>query len=451
MLVDARAALPRADPDRRHPAWSLATLLNSRGGIRLRVRADRERSRAHVPDGAADRARHREGAARVRQHGVPAGALRRSRRRTPAAAADLPPSGGSPSRSPARRRPPSRRRARSARCSRSCSTRPRSTSPTAVTAAMAMRMLSSRLVRRSRAASASSSSPSMFLDDYHDFLELGAGGAAPSRAGDRADRRAPIRAASAFDGVSASRIPARRAAVARRHLARDRARARSSRSSARTARARPRCQADLPALRARRRARPLERRRRRATLGRDAVARRHDGDLPGLLPLPPDGAGEHRARPRRSRRRELEDAIAAARRTAARTTSSRRCRTATRRGSGCEFDGGHELSIGQWQRLALARAFFRGGSFLILDEPTASLDPRAESELFAQMRELAAGPLGAARLAPLLERALRRPDLRAARGPDRRVRLPRRARSRRAATSRSWRASGVGALCRPRV
>jgi ATP-binding cassette subfamily B protein len=58
---------------------------------------------------------------------------------------------------------------------------------------------------------------------------------------------------------------------------------------------------------------------------------------------------------------------------------------------GRQFYGGHELSVGQWQRLALARAFFRGGSFLVLDEPTAALDPRAEYELFSQMRALSAG------------------------------------------------------------
>lgn len=58
---------------------------------------------------------------------------------------------------------------------------------------------------------------------------------------------------------------------------------------------------------------------------------------------------------------------------------------------GRQFYGGHELSVGQWQRLALARAFFRGGEFLVMDEPTASLDPKAEQQLFDQMRELSAG------------------------------------------------------------
>ena len=52
------------------------------------------------------------------------------------------------------------------------------------------------------------------------------------------------------------------------------------------------------------------------------------------------------------------------------------------------FHEGHELSIGQWQRVALARSFFRDAPLVIMDEPTASLDARAEYELFEIMREL---------------------------------------------------------------
>ncbi|MFJ6661300.1 ATP-binding cassette domain-containing protein [Streptomyces sp. NPDC091377] len=51
---------------------------------------------------------------------------------------------------------------------------------------------------------------------------------------------------------------------------------------------------------------------------------------------------------------------------------------------------GHDLSGGQWQRIALARAFHRDAALLVLDEPTSALDSRAESALFATMRELAA-------------------------------------------------------------
>ncbi|HET9323300.1 MAG TPA: ABC transporter ATP-binding protein [Gaiellaceae bacterium] len=58
---------------------------------------------------------------------------------------------------------------------------------------------------------------------------------------------------------------------------------------------------------------------------------------------------------------------------------------------GREFSGGFDLSIGQWQRIALARAFFRDAPFVILDEPTASLDARAESNLFERLRELLHG------------------------------------------------------------
>jgi ATP-binding cassette, subfamily B, bacterial len=58
---------------------------------------------------------------------------------------------------------------------------------------------------------------------------------------------------------------------------------------------------------------------------------------------------------------------------------------------GREFAGGYDLSIGQWQRIALARAFFRDAPFVILDEPTAALDARAESRLFERLRELLEG------------------------------------------------------------
>jgi ATP-binding cassette, subfamily B, bacterial len=58
---------------------------------------------------------------------------------------------------------------------------------------------------------------------------------------------------------------------------------------------------------------------------------------------------------------------------------------------GPEFEGGSDLSIGQWQRVALARAFFRQAPFVILDEPTAALDPRAEHDLFDRIRTLLAG------------------------------------------------------------
>jgi len=58
---------------------------------------------------------------------------------------------------------------------------------------------------------------------------------------------------------------------------------------------------------------------------------------------------------------------------------------------GKEFTGGWDLSLGQWQRIALARAFFREARLLVLDEPTASLDARAENELFEYVQALARG------------------------------------------------------------
>jgi ATP-binding cassette subfamily B protein len=55
------------------------------------------------------------------------------------------------------------------------------------------------------------------------------------------------------------------------------------------------------------------------------------------------------------------------------------------------FDQGQQLSGGEWQKIALARAFMRDAQLLILDEPTSALDPQAEYEVFARFRELTAG------------------------------------------------------------
>jgi ATP-binding cassette, subfamily B, bacterial len=60
---------------------------------------------------------------------------------------------------------------------------------------------------------------------------------------------------------------------------------------------------------------------------------------------------------------------------------------------GRRFDGGVDLSGGEWQRVALARAYLRDAQVLILDEPTAALDARSEYEVFRQFAELTAGKL----------------------------------------------------------
>jgi ATP-binding cassette subfamily B protein len=60
---------------------------------------------------------------------------------------------------------------------------------------------------------------------------------------------------------------------------------------------------------------------------------------------------------------------------------------------GRRFDGGVDLSGGEWQKLALARAYLRDAQVLILDEPTAALDARAEFEVFQRFNELTTGKL----------------------------------------------------------
>ncbi|ROS40535.1 ATP-binding cassette subfamily B protein [Amycolatopsis thermoflava] len=58
---------------------------------------------------------------------------------------------------------------------------------------------------------------------------------------------------------------------------------------------------------------------------------------------------------------------------------------------GRDLDEGSDLSGGQWQRVALARALYRDTSLVVLDEPAAALDPRAEHELFADVRAMLGG------------------------------------------------------------
>lgn len=58
------------------------------------------------------------------------------------------------------------------------------------------------------------------------------------------------------------------------------------------------------------------------------------------------------------------------------------------------LEGGHDLSGGQWQRLALARLIYRDADLWILDEPTANLDPTVEAEVFAELRGLLQGRMG---------------------------------------------------------
>jgi ATP-binding cassette subfamily B protein len=60
---------------------------------------------------------------------------------------------------------------------------------------------------------------------------------------------------------------------------------------------------------------------------------------------------------------------------------------------GRTFDEGVDLSGGEWQKIALSRAFMRDVPILILDEPTSSLDALAEQDIYNRFAELTAGKL----------------------------------------------------------
>ena len=82
---------------------------------------------------------------------------------------------------------------------------------------------------------------------------------------------------------------------------------------------------------------------------------------------------------------------------------------------GKRFRTGIDLSGGEWQKIAIARAYMRDAQLLILDEPTAALDARAEFEVFKRFKELSKGKTGGADLAPLFQRAHGRSHRRAGR------------------------------------
>jgi ATP-binding cassette subfamily B protein len=55
------------------------------------------------------------------------------------------------------------------------------------------------------------------------------------------------------------------------------------------------------------------------------------------------------------------------------------------------FEDGQELSVGEWQKLALARAFFRDAQVVVLDEPTSAMDAMAEYAVFNAFRRVVEG------------------------------------------------------------
>jgi ATP-binding cassette subfamily B protein len=60
---------------------------------------------------------------------------------------------------------------------------------------------------------------------------------------------------------------------------------------------------------------------------------------------------------------------------------------------GRRFETGVDLSGGEWQKVALARAYLRDAQILVLDEPTAALDARSEHEVFERFAELTRGKM----------------------------------------------------------
>ncbi|MCP4723067.1 MAG: ATP-binding cassette domain-containing protein, partial [Desulfobacteraceae bacterium] len=55
------------------------------------------------------------------------------------------------------------------------------------------------------------------------------------------------------------------------------------------------------------------------------------------------------------------------------------------------FKNGEELSIGQWQMVAISRAFFKDAALVVFDEPSSALDPETERKIFSRLKQLIKG------------------------------------------------------------
>ena len=122
-----------------------------------------------------------------------------------------------------------------------------------------------------------------------------------------------------------------------------------------------------------------------------AALRRHVGvDLPGLAPFSLHGGRQYRGRPDRCGSTTLIACVGLPSAVSL-TASSPRLPQGYDQPLGKRFNGGSDLSGGEWQKIAIARAYMREADVLILDEPTAALDARAEYEVFQRFRDLSHG------------------------------------------------------------
>jgi ATP-binding cassette subfamily B protein len=119
-------------------------------------------------------------------------------------------------------------------------------------------------------------------------------------------------------------------------------------------------------------------------------ARRNRRHFSGLHALRHAGAREHRLRPYRGTRRNQPRIESAARKSLADPLIAQ-FKLGYDQMLGRRFENGVDLSAGQWQKVALGRAYMRDAQVLILDEPTASLDARAEYEVFLRFADLTRG------------------------------------------------------------